>query len=227
MESVTYKVISAELSWRTILGSALVITNLRHKYIPTVPRFRSFTHFSNRTFLISLEKIMDPTTLPSGNLRLATIRDISRLSAVATAGFFYSPAFTWERRHHAQYPEDTAKSYAKRLADIIRDPERILVVAEDSYQPDENTKTGATIISDAEERSHKLGEKVIVGFSAWGLPPGSKSSGKFMDRDDLTSDSKPVFDGGLGRDKIKPGASWLVYEAVSAEEEKYEVCSCQ
>jgi len=166
---------------------------------------------------------MDPTALPSGNLRLATIRDIPRISAVATAGFFYSPAFTWERRYHAQYPEDTVKSYAKRLADIIRDPERILLVVEDSYQPDENTKTGATIISTPNEKALQPGEKVIVGFAAWSLPAGSKDIGKFMDHNDLESGNKPEFDGGLSRDKFKSSALSLVYAATVSAEEEYGI----
>ncbi|PMD52391.1 uncharacterized protein K444DRAFT_573157 [Hyaloscypha bicolor E] len=158
--------------------------------------------------------------LPSGViLRLATIKDVPRTSAVATAGFFYSPAFEWERRYHAQYPEDTIKSFAKRFADIIRDPEFILGVVEDSYQPDENSKTGATIVTNQGEKAFQAGDSVIVGFAAWKLPPGSKYIGQFMDHEDLAADNRPVFDGGLGRDKYMPGSP--VYEAVSAQEEKH------
>jgi len=143
---------------------------------------------------------MSATTLPTGNLRLATIRDVPRLGQVATAGLFYSPAFAWERKHHAKYPEDAVKSYEKWLAIAIRDPESILLVAEDSYEPDENDKTGATIVSNP-ETNPQPGEKVVVGFTFWHLPPGAKSIGKFMDDEDLASDKKPVFDGGLNRDR--------------------------
>jgi hypothetical protein len=156
----------------------------------------------NAQQLISITEIsiMSPTTLPAGNLRLGTIRDVPRLAQVATAGFFYSPAFAWERKYHAQYPEDTIKSYEKHLAYAIRDPEWILAVVEDAYQPDENTKTGATIVTKSEENP-VAGETVIVGFAVWQLPPGAKSIGKFVDEEDLASDNKPVFDGGLNRDR--------------------------
>jgi len=165
---------------------------------------------------------MASITLPSSViLRLATVKDVPRISAVATAGFFYSPAFEWERRYHAQYPEDTIKSFAKRFSDTIRDPEHILGVVEDSYQPDENSKTGATIVSNPGETASQAGDSVIVGLAAWKLPPGSKYIGQFMDHEDLASDSRPVFDGGLGRDKYMPGSP--VYEAVSAQEEKSDV----
>jgi len=140
------------------------------------------------------------TTLPSGNLRLAAISDIPRLGVVATAGFYYSPAFTWERKHHRQYPGDTIKAFEKTLAEKIRNPEQILVVAQDAYQEDENTKIEATIESSAGEKGRKGGEMVIVGFAAWTFPEGSELIGKFMDEQDGTSDEKPVFDGGLNRD---------------------------
>ncbi|KAE9366620.1 hypothetical protein N431DRAFT_417442 [Stipitochalara longipes BDJ] len=162
---------------------------------------------------------MNSTTLPSGHLRLATIRDVPRLSQVATAGFFYSPAFTWERRYHHQYPEDTRKAYEKILSDSIRDPKVILVVVEDSYQPDENTKTGATIVSNSEENNPQTGDLVAVGFAVWSLPSGSKYIGKFMDDEDLASDKKPAFDGGLDRDRDVSLVAPL-YEADSAAKEK-------
>jgi hypothetical protein len=143
---------------------------------------------------------MSPTTLPAGNLRLGTIRDVPRLAQVATAGFFYSPAFAWERKYHAQYPEDTIKSYEKNLSYAIRDPKWILVAVEDAYQPDENTKTGATMVTKPQENP-AVGETVIVGFAVWHLPSGAKSIGKFLDEEDAASDNKPVFDGGLNRDR--------------------------
>jgi hypothetical protein len=144
---------------------------------------------------------MDSVGLPSGNLRLATMGDIPRLCIVAAAGFFFSPTFVWERRYHHQYPEDTPKSYAHRFADIIRDPAGIFVVAEDSYQPDENTKTGAIILPTSSTREPQPGESVIVGFVAWSLPHGVKQYGNFIDRDDLFSANRPEFDKGLERDR--------------------------
>lgn len=144
---------------------------------------------------------MDPTALPSGNIRLATVRDVPRIAIVATAGFFYSSTFPWEKRYHHQYPEDTPKSYAKRIAELIRDPKGILLVVEDSYQPDENSKTGATIVPSLDDKEYQSGERVIVGFAAWTLPPGSKHLGQFTDQEDLSATNRPEFDGGPGRDK--------------------------
>jgi hypothetical protein len=166
---------------------------------------------------------MGGITSPSGSIRLATIKDIPRTSAVATAGFFYSPTFEWERRYHAQYPEDTIKSFAKKLADIIRDPERILGVVEDSYQPDESSKTGATIVLNSNDKVLQAGDSVIVGFAAWRLPPGSKYVGRFMDLEDVESENKPVFDAGLGRDKYMPGTP--KDDAVATQEEKLDFLS--
>lgn len=162
---------------------------------------------------------MDPTALPSGNLRLATIIDVPRVSSIATASLFYSPAFAWERKYHHQYPEDTIKSYLKVVADFIRDPESILLVVEDSYQSDENTKTGATIPPNVNGQNSQPGESVIVGFVAWKLPPGSKYFGHFMDKGDFDAENRSEFDGGPGRDK-SASLSQAVQKLVVREKDK-------
>jgi hypothetical protein len=162
---------------------------------------------------------MDPTALPSGNLRLATITDVHRLSRIATASLFYSPAFAWERKYHHQYPEDTIKSYMKLVADFIQDPESILLVVEDSYQPDENIKTGATIPPNVNGQNPQPGESVIVGFVAWKLPPGSKYVGHFMNTEDFDAESLSQFDGGPGRDK-SASLSEAVQKLALQEKEK-------
>jgi hypothetical protein len=158
-----------------------------------------------------------PAAPPFGTLRLATINDIPRIAVVATASFFYSPTFAWERRYHRQYPEDTLKNYEKQFADFIRDPGSIVLVAEDSYQPTEHTKTQATIASNADENAHQEGESVIVGVAAWHLAAGSKRVGQFVNLDDLSNSA--VFDGGLARDK-DPGHTRLFWGPIGREEEK-------
>ncbi|KAE9364264.1 hypothetical protein N431DRAFT_388255, partial [Stipitochalara longipes BDJ] len=140
-----------------------------------------------------------PPSPPFGNLRLATMSDVPRIAVVASASFFYSPLFAWERRYHAQYPEDTLKDYAKQFADFIRNLGSIVVVAKDLYRSNEQTKTQALILSNPDKRAHREGETVVVGVAAWNLPPGSKRISQFVNQDDL-SDSA-VFDGGLSRDK--------------------------
>ncbi|KAE8446564.1 hypothetical protein EG329_011896 [Mollisiaceae sp. DMI_Dod_QoI] len=159
-------------------------------------------------------------TLPSGKLRLATIRDIPRISIVATAGFFYSPTFAWEKRYHHQYPEDTLKSYAKRFADQIRDPGCIVLVTEDFYLPDENTKSGAIIPTTTDQEHLQAGDSVIVAVTSWQLPPESRYFGQFMDQEDLNSSDSPIFDEGLERDKDMSHSRSL-HELVAAEEEKH------
>ena len=140
-----------------------------------------------------------PPAPPFGTLRLATISDVPRIAVVATAGFFYSPLFAWERRYHTQYPEDTVKDYAKGFADFIRDPGSIVVVAEDSYRPDEHSQTKALITTNLDEKIYQEGETVIVGVGALNLPPGSERIGQFVNQEDVTNTA--VFDGGLSRDK--------------------------
>lgn len=122
---------------------------------------------------------MSPTIPELGALRPARGSDIPRLGIVATAGFWYSPVFQWERPHHAQYPEDTLSSYQKLIAAYLQDPKYITLVAEDEFNPDEAEKTSAVIAPYDEAKAPKAGEKVIVGVACWRLEQGSKRVGQF------------------------------------------------
>ena len=158
-----------------------------------------------------------PPAPPLGTLRLATISDVPRIAVVATASFFYSPLFAWERRYHAQYPEDTLKDYARMFAELIRNPDILVLVAEDSYRPNEHSKTKAVITPYPNDEIHHEGETVVVGIAAWHLPPGSKRVGQFMNQDDLINNE--VFDGGLSRDKdLEHGKA--IWRVVVKEEER-------
>jgi hypothetical protein len=77
----------------------------------------------------------------------------------------------------------------------------MVLVVEDSYQPDENTKTGATIVPSPDDKGYQPGERVIIGFVAWTLAPGSTHIGQFIDQEDLSLTNSAEFDGGSGRDK--------------------------
>ncbi|KAI0187131.1 hypothetical protein EV127DRAFT_437409 [Xylaria flabelliformis] len=160
---------------------------------------------------------MFPIAPPLGALRLATIRDVPRIATVATSGFYYSPVFAWERPHHHRFPQDTFKSYEKMFADIIRSPDYIAVVAEDSFDPDESTKSEATIAPRNPLPIPAAGSPIIVGAATWKLEPGSKRRGQFIDLDD---NLKSKFSGGLYRDKNL----WRIDQldaGCDAAEEKY------
>jgi len=159
-----------------------------------------------------------PPTPPLGELRLATISDVPRIAVVATSSFFYSPLSAWERRYHAQYPEDTLKDYARTFADFIRNPETIVLVAEDSYQPNEHSKRGAVITSHLDDKIYQEGGTVVVGIAAWHLPTGSERAGQFVNPEDLNN---KVFEGGLSRDKdLEHGKA--IWNVVVKEEARYD-----
>ncbi|KAJ8129180.1 hypothetical protein O1611_g4452 [Lasiodiplodia mahajangana] len=141
---------------------------------------------------------MFPVSPPLGALRLATIQDVPRIAVVATSGFYYSPVFSWERPYHQEFPRDTFMSYEKMFADIIRSPDYVAVVVEDSFDPNEATKSGATIDPDTRLPTHDAGEKVIVGVATWKFEPDSERRGQFLDPDD---NPNLKFSRGLGRDK--------------------------
>ena len=156
--------------------------------------FRFYTKFC------SPSNIMYPKPPVLGRLRPATIRDVPRIAVVATAGMYYSRNFAWERPHHASYPEDTSKSFEKKFADFIRDPEYITLVVEDGYKADESERTAAVIVAGAEDLPYRPGDPVVVGVVTWKLEPGSVRRGQFLDSEDAANSEATIYDGGLGRD---------------------------
>lgn len=108
-----------------------------------------------------------PTAPPlGGSLRIANLHDVPRLATIATAGFYYSPVFAWERRYHAEFSGDSIQSYEKMFADIITSPQYVAIVATDVFDPDENSKSGATLPPNP---GYKPGDLVIVGVATWKL----------------------------------------------------------
>jgi hypothetical protein len=152
-----------------------------------------------------------------GTLRLATISDVPRIAVIAVAAFIYSKTFEWDRPYHRQYPEDTLRSYEKMFADFVRDPEFVVLVAEDFYQPTEHTKSQAIIVLDPNEKAPQEDEKVIAGVAVWDITANPKRIGQFMAKVDVGS--SPVFEGGLGRDKDLEHTR-LFWPIVEAEEKR-------
>ncbi|KAK7415053.1 hypothetical protein QQX98_006191 [Neonectria punicea] len=149
-----------------------------------------------------------PTAPAFGTLRLANLRDVPKIATVATAGFYYSPVFAWERRFSRDFPQDTFQSYEKMFADVILSPEHVALVVEDSYDPFEAEKTEAIIQPDREVPKLRQGDPVIVAVAAWKLKPGSPRQGQFIAPEDGSS-PKHDFDGGPGRDKSPHHADML------------------
>jgi hypothetical protein len=137
-----------------------------------------------------------PPAAPAlGPLRLASPKDILRIGIVATSGFRYSPVFDYERPYHEQYPEDTILSYRNMFSSVIKDPEYIVLVAVDKYDPDEGSKSKAIIPPNEREDLPDRGEEAVVGVACWKLEVGSKrvgdfqnDSGKHWDNDNCFSD---------------------------------------
>ena len=125
---------------------------------------------------------MYPNAPAFGALRLASLTDVPRIAVVATSGFRYSPVFQWERPYHEKYPEDTLMSYKSMFAERIKNPEYIVLVASDVYDPDENNKTSAIIPPDTATVPAK-GECVIAGVASWKLGLDSSRKGQFQPED--------------------------------------------
>lgn len=165
---------------------------------------------------------MFPKSPALGSLRLANISDIPRIAVVATAGFYYSPVFGWERPFHKDFPQDTFHSYEAMFAKIIEDPEYIALVAEDLYDVHESSKTKAIIKPDKSYSLPKAGSPVIVGAATWKLEPGSPRKGQFNRSDNVSPTSTPSYDGGQGRDKSLSHAK-LLDDKCEAAENKWDL----
>ncbi|KAF3020919.1 hypothetical protein E8E14_002369 [Neopestalotiopsis sp. 37M] len=123
--------------------------------------------------------VFNPT--PSfGSLRLASPADILRLGVVCTAGFWYSEQFTWERTAHNQYPQSTITFFRHEVRDFIKQPEFVVIVIEDSYEPDESSKTAAKIPEDNGWSPPEPGSPVVVGLTIWKLQNSSQRVGHFQ-----------------------------------------------
>lgn len=122
---------------------------------------------------------MFPLAPALGGLRIASPADILRIGVVATCGFYYSPAFQWERPYHTEYPADTLNSYRAGWASMIKDPRSIVLVVTDKYDPEEGRKSKAIIPPEEDSiKTPAAGEDVIVGMGCWKLEESSKRVGQ-------------------------------------------------
>ena len=61
----------------------------------------------------------------------------------------------------------------------MRDPETVIVLAIDKYDPDEAKKSEVIIPLEEGLKQPAPGQEVVVGVAAWKLPPGSARVGQF------------------------------------------------
>jgi hypothetical protein len=142
------------------------------------------------------------------------------MAVVATASFYHSPVFQWERPYHAAHPRSTFDSYKWTLADSIRRPASVVVVAVDKGDPNEDDHTGATIVRDSGDTIPTKDQDIIVGIAAYNLLPSTPRLGQFVDLDDKYRDDQPYLDQGDGADKDIP-AIYLLEHVVGTKVEKY------
>jgi hypothetical protein len=70
-------------------------------------------------------------------VRLATMEDLHRISIVAAAAFFWSPTFRFQRPRYREYPMDTIASYCREYEAAMKDPDCVVLVAEDTLDLEE------------------------------------------------------------------------------------------
>ena len=127
----------------------------------------------------SRSKTMSLPVPPLKTLRIASPQDVLRIGEVAACSFSYSPVFDWERPYHKKFPEDTLLSYRNEFTSFIKNPEYVVLVAVDKYDPDESKKSLAIIPPNNGAETPAKGDEVIVGVACYKLVPGSKRKGQF------------------------------------------------
>ncbi|MCJ1436450.1 hypothetical protein MMC27_005829 [Xylographa pallens] len=162
-----------------------------------------------------------PYTTPSfGALRLASPKDIKRIGAIATCGFFGGPVCAWYRPFIAQYPMDTLESYCQEFSDYMKSPRHAVLVAVDSYDALESTKSKLNLPVYEEDVILAAGEEVIVGVAVWALEEGSQRIGDFQH---VNEDAWPMIPRSEKRDQHKEHNQILCERAHEAQE-KYFAC---
>ncbi|KAK3681341.1 hypothetical protein B0T22DRAFT_388307 [Podospora appendiculata] len=105
---------------------------------------------------------MEPA-LPPG-VRFAKPDDILRLGIVSFESFIGTDCFDWMWIDPNEFPRDVLASEIAVWEDVLVKGEELLLVIEDDYYPDENSKTSAVIdVSGIDWQAPQPGEKVIVG----------------------------------------------------------------
>jgi hypothetical protein len=103
------------------------------------------------------------------------------MSVVAASSFIYAPLFEHTRPNHKDYPSDTIQYYSAQFAKFIQDPHFVVIVALDTYDLDERSKSIAVIPEDTRPRRFAAGDEVIVGVTVWKLKSDSARVGEFYD----------------------------------------------
>ena len=127
-----------------------------------------------------------PPIPPFNTLRPAKISDIPRISIVAMAGFYYGTLWPHLHPHHAEYPHHTYLHYAAVFSTAVRNPNHVVLVAEDAYELDEDSKTEASLNpgDDYDVGNPREGDRVVVGVMDVRFEEGSARRGQFMDWED-------------------------------------------
>jgi len=111
---------------------------------------------------------------PHRDIRLATERDLLRITYVAAAGFSRNEVFKFERPYYQSYPGDTLKSYHNSFLDSLRDRSCVVVVVTTDLDKNEDDKVEAVISQHAIQPSHP--RSTVVGVASWRLQVGSRYS---------------------------------------------------
>ncbi|KAF1963006.1 hypothetical protein CC80DRAFT_487429 [Byssothecium circinans] len=163
-----------------------------------------------------------PILPPFDGLRLATLDDLARIATVAAAGFFHSPSFQFQRRYHAEYPDDTLSSYWTQYRTSILDPACVVLVAEDTLNENERAHVYEALQRTTAYRpggGPSRGSTVVVGVASIAIA-GSRFAGQFQTNGARDTSTSLVAPKNMTRD-LCPEASRMYNEATAPAKARY------
>lgn len=110
------------------------------------------------------------------------------MGIITYAAFERTTQFTWMVPDHRRWPSKVLLLERHRLASLLRTRNHVVVVAEDTYDPDEAAKANATIPSDdsAPSPASRWTEgRAIVGLAVWRFEGNSARIGQFEDQQQI------------------------------------------
>lgn len=126
-----------------------------------------------------------PPAPPLSPLRVATPLDVMRMGIITYAAFERTTQFTWMAPDHRRWHSKVLLLERQRLASLLRTRNHVVVVAEDTYDPDEAAKANVTIPSDdpAPSPASRWTEgRTIVGVAVWRFEGNSARIGQFEEQ---------------------------------------------
>lgn len=111
------------------------------------------------------------------SVRQASSSDMRRIAIVASAAFYHSPSFKYERPDYRRYPQDTLADYQAMFESAAADESSLVMVIEDSFRPDEADFVYPELRDSCLRLEHTHQDREVVAVMSAVLSPDSHRRG--------------------------------------------------